>query len=122
MSGFLRSPRAFRASAAALPLLACGLGLVGCQPSQQTQQSQSKAQMAIILNVDLEKVNEIRQANLHSKQNRLDVTALLESGEEVTSELPISWDQSQHLRAGAKLLIMSKDKQYFDALVTIIPK
>lgn len=118
MSGLLR-PRAFRASVAALPLLACGLGLVGCQPSQQ---SQSKAQMAVILNLDLEKVNEIRQANLHSKQNRLDVTAVLQSGEEVTSELPINWEQSQHLRAGAKLLIKSKDKQYFDALVTIIPK
>jgi hypothetical protein len=40
----------------------------------------------------------------------------------VTDSLPISWEQSDHLKEGAKLMIETKDKPYFEALVTIIPE
>jgi hypothetical protein len=114
MNGSTSRRRAASTALVAAGLLACCLA-AGCRPA-------SKARTAVILDVDWEKVGEVRQANLYPQHSLLEVTAILASGEEVTAKLPIDWQQAEHLKDGAKLMIQSKDKQYFDALVTIIPQ
>ncbi len=102
------------------PVPAISLGLfagclvsVGCQPT--------RAQNAIILHVYWDKIKGIEQVNLHPRDNSLEVTAVLESDEVVNAKLPITSQQSWQLRDGAVLMVLSKDRYYYDAQVTIVP-
>lgn len=95
-------------------VLMISAGVNGCHTS-------SKAQSAIILHVEWEKTQEILSVQLFPQADQVEVTALLEGGEEVRARMPISTDQSRMLRDGARLLVRTAEGKYHEALVTIVP-
>jgi hypothetical protein len=102
--------RAFVTALIAVCLMAAGCGIA------------TDAQTAVIVPVDWDGIGEIRHVRYSNRSSQLAIAATLSNGEEVTCTRRISWEQGDQLTSGrAALTVKSKDGQFLDAWITIVP-